>query len=208
MRLPRLLLACAAALAVHAPAHADDTADFLKPENWEGVPGLWKVEGTTIVGETKADPKYNNFLVSKKAYGDFELSFQVQLRDGKGNSGVQIRSKLLDGEKEKGKFIVGGPQADIGAGYWGSLYGERFGGMMKQSPADKVKSKVKPGEFNDFRVKAVGKHVTITVNDEPMVDQDFDKLPADGVIAFQIHAGFPAMRVEFKDVKFTDLSKK
>ena len=52
------------------------------------------------------------------------------------------------------------------------------------------------------------------VNGETTVDDDFattpDKKPmaAEGIIALQIHAGFPKMRVEFKDIKFTDLSKK
>ena len=31
--------------------------------------------------------------------------------------------------------------------------------------------------------------------------------PKTGIIAFQAHAGYPSMRVEFKDIKFKDLSK-
>lgn len=208
MRLPRFTLA-AVLLAAALPARADDTADFLKADNWDGLTQYWKVDAAakTVAAVAEKDPGFNTFFVSKQKYGDFELTFQVRLKDGKGNSGVQLRSKLLDGEKEKGKFIVAGPQADVGAGYWGSLYGERFGGMMKQSPADAVKKAVKPAEFNDYTIKAVGKKVTITVNGQTMVDEEFDKLPADGVIAFQLHAGGP-MTVEFKDIKFTDLSKK
>src|SRR5438552_834350 len=103
-------------------ADADDTTEFLKPDNWEGRTDLWKVEGRSIVGETKQDPKYNTFLCSKQKYSDFELSFKIQLRDEVGNSGVQIRSTVTDPQK----FVVAGPQADIGKGYWGSLYGEKF----------------------------------------------------------------------------------
>jgi hypothetical protein len=215
MRLPRLTLAApllAVALLSPARVSADDTSDFLKPDNWEGRTDLWTINGTTIVGETKEDPKYNTFFCSKKKYADFELTCKVQLRDGAGNSGIQIRSTIVD----PAKFVVAGPQADIGAGYWGSLYGERFdkegkvggGHMMKQSPPDKVKTAVKAGEFNDYSVRAVGKKVTIKVGGETMVDEEFAILPPDGIIAFQIHAGFPKMRVEFKDIKFTDLGKK
>lgn len=212
MRLSRLapaaLLLAAGALLAPAPARADDTDDFLKPDNWDGLTQYWKVDAKakSVTAVAEKDPGFNTFFVSKKTYGDFELTFQVRLKDGKGNSGVQIRSKLLDGEKEKGKFIVAGPQADVGAGYWGSLYGERFGGMMKQSPADAVKKAVKDKEFNDYSITAVGKKVTIKVNGEVMVDQEFEKLPAAGVIAFQLHAGGP-MTVEFKDIKFTQLKK-
>ena len=209
MFLSRLLFAAfLATLTLSTLTRADDTADFLNPANWEGRTDLWKVENGSIIGETKEDPKYNTFLCSKQKYGDFELSFKIHLRDGIGNSGVQIRSKLLDDEKSKGKFIVGGPQADIGAKYWGGLYGEKFGGMMQASNADKVAAKVKPKEWNDYSIKSVGKHVTITINGEPMVDGDFEKMPQDGIIAFQIHAGFPAMKVEFKDVNFKKLGVK
>lgn len=208
MRLSRLFLAGVLMLTLGNFARTDDTADFLKPANWEGRTDLWTLNSQSIVGETKEDPKYNNFLCSKQKYGDFELSFKILLTDGIGNSGVQIRSKLLDDEKSKGKFIVAGPQADIGAKYWGSLYGEKFGGMMQASKPDMVEAKVKPKEWNDYSIKAVGKHVTIKINGETMVDGDFEKMPADGIIAFQIHAGFPKMRVEYKDIVFKDLSKK
>jgi hypothetical protein len=213
MRLSRLFLAvpllALAALAAPTAARADDTEDFLKPDNWEGLKQYWKIDpqAKTVIAVAEKDPGFNTFFCSKKSYGDFEMTFKVRLKDGKGNSGVQIRSKLLDGEKEKGKFVVAGPQADIGAGYWGSLYGERFGGMMKQSPGDLVKKAVKNAEFNDYSIRAVGKKVTITVNGQTMVDQEFEKMPADGIIAFQLHAGGP-MTVEFTDIKFTDLSKK
>jgi hypothetical protein len=209
MRLTRLLSAApllALALLPAAAVRSDDTSDFLSPSNWEGLKQYWTVEGTTVTGKAEKDPGFNTFLCSKKKYADFELSFHVKLEGGKGNSGVQIRSKMENGEKEKGKFVVAGPQADIGQQFWGSLYGERFGGMMKASPADKVKAAVKPTEFNDYSVRAVGKKVTIKINGETMVDEEFPKLPGDGIIAFQLHAGGP-MTVVFKDIKFREIKK-
>ena len=124
-----------------AAARGDDTEEFLKPDNWEGRADLFKLDpkATTIVGETMEDPKYNTFFCTKKKYCDFELSFKVQLRDAVGNSGVQIRSTLRDDKK----FVVAGPQVDVGKGYWGSLYGEGVGGMMKASSPDAIKKAVK-----------------------------------------------------------------
>jgi len=194
------MLSLLTVLALGATARADETADFLKADNWEGVKETWKVEGDTIVGKVDVDPKYNNFLISKKKYKDFEMSFQVQLKDGKGNSGIQIRSHTV--EDKKGPYVVAGPQADIGAAYWGSLYGEKFGGMMKAS--DFKKLNVKPTEFNDYSIKVVGKKVTIKVNGEVAVDEEFPKLPEEGIIAVQIHAGGP-MEVTYKNIKFKEL---
>ena len=212
MRLTLLTTALAAIAFVTARAPADDTSAFLDPANWEGRSDLWKFEGRSIVGETTEDPKYNSFFCTKKTYGDFELSFKVRLRDAVGNSGVQIRSTLVDPKK----FVVRGPQVDVGKGYWGSLYGEGVGGMMKASDPKAIAKAVKPTEFNEYRIVAKGTHITITVNGETMVDQDFptlpgkDKkpLPTKGIIALQIHGGYPKMRVEYTDIKFVDLGKK
>lgn len=204
--LPAVLIALAPVAKADTP---DDTAEFLKPENWEGRTDIWRIEGKSVIGETKEDPKYNTFFCSKQKYSDFEMSFKVQLRDGVGNSGVQIRSEVFDKEK----FKVRGPQVDIGKGYWGSLYGEGVGGMMQASDPAKIKKAVKEAEFNDYKIVAKGPHVTVTVNGETMVDADFptlpgkDKKPAPetGIIALQAHAGYPAMRVEFKDISFKKL---
>jgi hypothetical protein len=217
-----LALVLPAALRGDSAVKSDDKAakgsQFFNGKNldgWEGVKEYWSVKDGAIVGYTPKDPGYNNFLCSKKKYGDFELTFKVRLKDGIGNSGVQFRSKLLNPEK----YIVGGPQADIGQGFWGSLYGEQFGGMMKQSPSDVVKKVIKQDDFNDYSIRCVGKHVTIKINGETMVDQDFDKewaakgenrqeLPDEGIIALQLHAGFDSMEVTYKDIKFTELIKK
>jgi hypothetical protein len=210
MRLSRLLFALPLlAGIVFLPGNAikaDESAEFLEPANWEGLPGLWKIDGSTIIGETTEDPKFNNFFCSKKKYGDFELSCKILLKDGVGNSGIQVRSVLVD---EK-KFIVAGPQVDVGKGVFGSLYGERVGGYQVLPKKDYAKLT----EFNDYDIVVKGNHITVTMNGETTVDTDFpdnrgkNPAPAEGIIAFQIHAGYPKMHVEFKDIKFKDLSKK
>lgn len=219
MRLSRLL-PLLALLAVPQLGRADDTEEFLKPDNWEGRADIWKLDpkAKTIVGETMEDPKYNTFFCSKKKYSDFEVSFKVQLRDAVGNSGLQIRSERTDKDDPANKqpFRVKGPQVDVGKGYWGSLYGEGVGGMMKATTPEQIKKAVKETEFNEYKIVAKGTKITITVNGETMIDQEFAKLPGkepkdaplSGIIAFQAHGGYAKMRVEFKDIKFTDLGKK
>ena len=210
MRLSQIWPALPAVLVVLSPAvRADDTEEFLKPSNWEGRSDIWKIEKGTIVGETKEDPKYNTFFCSKPKYGDFELSFKATLRDGIGNSGVQIRSEVFDAKL----FKVKGPQVDIGKGYWGSLYGEGVGGMIVESGKEKIAKAVKETEANAFHIVAKGNKIKVTVNGEVMVDGEYpqtkDKkpFPAEGIIAFQAHAGYPKMRIEFADIKFKKLSK-
>ncbi len=206
MRLTRLFLAAPLALLLVQPfARADDTDDFLKPDNWEGRKDLWKLDpkSRTVTGNTQGDLKFNTFFCSKKQYGDFELTCKVLLKDAVGNSGIQIRSAVFD---TKG-FRVKGPQVDVGQGYFGSLYGEGVGGYLikpKTNPA-------KPKEFNDYKVVVTGNHVTVTLNGVVTVDQEFpdnkgkNPAPKQGIIAFQAHVG-PKMHVEFKDIKFTLLN--
>ena len=174
-------------------------------DGWEGLSQYWSVKDGAIVGSTHPDGlKFNTFLCSKKPYKDFELTFKVKLTgDGwSGNSGVQIRSEVFDKEH----LAVKGPQCDMGDAYWGSLYGEHFGGMMKQSPKEVVEKALKKNDFNDYAIKCVGKHVTIKLNGEKTVDEDFAKMPDEGIIAWQLHGG-KSMEVIFKDIKFKDLSK-
>jgi hypothetical protein len=192
------------------PALGDDAAskEFFNgkdTEGWEGLNQYWTVKDGALIGSTFPNGnKFNTFLCSKKKYKDFELHFQVKLtgKGWSGNSGVQIRSEIFDHKH----FAVKGPQCDMGDQYWGSVYGEHFGDrILKQAPADVVK-KVKKDDFNDYYIKCVGQHITIKLNGETAVDDDLE-IPAEGIIAWQLHGGGP-MEVVFKDIKFKDLSAK
>ena len=113
---------------------------------------------------------------------------------------MQIRSEIFDSKR----FAVKGPQCDIGEGYWGSLYGEEIGGMMKASTKEMIAKAVKPADFNDYKIRCVGQHVTITINGTTMVDGDFSKMMPEGIIAFQIHGG-GSMEVTFRNFQFREV---
>src|SRR5262249_43520286 len=137
---------------------AGEDAPFLNGKDlagWEGLDEYWTYKDGALMGVTPQGLKFNTFLCSKKKYGDFELKFQVWLAGKSANSGVQIRSEIFNRER----FAVKGPQCDMGQVYWGSLYGEEFGGMMQQAPEDVVKEVLKENEFNDYYIKCAGKHV-------------------------------------------------
>ncbi|HYT94704.1 MAG TPA: DUF1080 domain-containing protein [Gemmataceae bacterium] len=207
MRVRTIILGLALALAPWGAAQGGDGNAFFNGKDLSGWEGLteqfWSVKDNAIVGSTAPNGiKFNTFLCSKKTYTDFELQFQVKLTKG-GNSGVQIRSRIHNPKT----FAVTGPQCDMGGPYWGSLYGENFGGMMKAADAKLVKKILKEGEFNDYYIKCVGKHVTIKLNGKTTVDDDFPKMPETGIIAWQLHAGGP-MEVTFKNIKFRQLSNK
>jgi len=202
MRHALIGLALSAVFALSS-AHAGENALF-NGKNLDGFEGLidqfWSVKDGAIVGLTpKEGLKFNTFLCSKKKFKDFEMSCQVKMTKT-GNSGIQIRSKIIDPKK----FAVAGPQCDMGGQFWGSLYGEQFGGMMKAADPKLVKEIVKVDDFNDYAIRCVGKKVTITLNGKKTVDDEFAKMPEDGIIAFQLHAG-AQMEVIFRNIQFKEI---
>jgi hypothetical protein len=174
-------------------------------DGWQGLTDYWSVKDGAIVGSDPKGLNFNTFLCSKKSYKDFELHFQVRLtgRGWTGNSGVQIRSAVFNLEH----YAVRGPQCDMGEGYWASLYGEHIGGPMKEAPKDVVERVLKKDDFNDYFIRCAGKHVTIKLNGETTVDDDFPQMREEGLIAWQIHQGKP-MEVVFKNIEFRELGGK
>ncbi len=199
------LLAGVVGVGAAARAGDDTGTTFFNGKDLTGWEGLteeyWSVKDGAIVGSAPKGLKFNTFLCSKQKYTDFELKFQIKMNKG-ANSGVQIRSHIHNPKT----FAVTGPQCDMGNPYWGSLYGENYGGMMKAADAKVVKTVLKDGEFNDYHIRCEGKHVTIKLNGQTTVDGDF-KMPETGIIAWQLHSGGP-MEVTFRNIQFTDLSKK
>jgi putative heme-binding domain-containing protein len=174
-------------------ATTENAKDFFNGKDltgWDGEPNLWKVEGGEIVG-TSPGLKKNTFLKSHLAVQNFKLSLKVKLTPDAGNSGIQFRSvPLPDGEMK-------GPQADIGAGWWGKLYEESGRGLLAKEGGEKF---VKPNEWNEYAVEAVGGRVKIWINGNLCTDIEDDKLARRGVVGLQLHSG-GAFEVRFKDIK-------
>lgn len=179
---------------VPALATADNAKEFFNAKDlsgWDGEKDLWKVDAGEIVGKSATGLKRNTFLVSQLAVENFKLSLKVKLSPNKENSGIQFRSvPLPNGEMR-------GPQADIGAGWWGKLYEEEGRGLLAKVGGEKF---VKPDEWNDYVIEAVGSRVRIWINGTLATDYDDDKLARRGVIGLQLHSGGP-LEVRFKELK-------
>jgi hypothetical protein len=169
---------------------------------WEGDEKLWKVENGMIVGDSPGI-KRNEFLATKKSYGDFELRLEFKLHKGEGNSGVQFRSKRVKGSSE-----VSGYQADIGEKYWGCLYDEsRRNTVLVQAPATIEKSLHKE-DWNSYVIRAEGNRIQLTVNGVTTVDyrEEDEAIAREGIFALQVHAGEP-LRVEFRKLRIRELPR-
>ena len=120
----------------------------------------YRVEDGAVVGKT-AEGSENSFLCTDKEYGDFELKFEVKV-DSRLNSGVQIRSQTRGGPQGR----VNGPQVEIASGgpnggQAGYIYGEAAGGWMTPPEDLKRHKHFKDGEWNAYRVLAVGPSIKV-----------------------------------------------
>src|SRR5690349_9464041 len=80
-------------------------------EGWDGDLRLWSIKDGIVHGETTAEnpAKGNTFLVWKGGMlGDFEL--RLSFRIDHGNSGVQYRSKQIEGKDPSNRWVVSGYQ--------------------------------------------------------------------------------------------------
>ena len=180
----------------------DDTQSLFNGKdlsNWWGEMSLWHVEDGQIVGKTDKGIKQNEFLKSRRAYGDFRLIVQMKLVPDSANSGIQFHSEPFHGNE------MSGPQADAGKGYWGSLYGENFGNktLCKNMAGEGV---VKPNDWNLYEIVAVGSKIRMAMNGHLCVDVDDPKYVRTGMFGLQIHAGGPT-EVRFKDFQFEEKPK-
>jgi putative membrane-bound dehydrogenase-like protein len=179
------------------PDNAKDLFNGKDLTGWVGNPKLWRVEGGEIIGTSPGIP-HNEFLRSRMVAADFTFSVKVKLTPNKENSGIQFRSEELPGGEVKG------PQADVGAGWWGKLYEEHGRGLLWKESGEKH---VKADDWNDYVIEAQGSRVRTWINGKLCVDLDDARLARRGIFAFQIHSG-GAMEVRFKDLKLEVPGKK
>ncbi|MBM4030253.1 MAG: DUF1080 domain-containing protein [Planctomycetes bacterium] len=202
-------LACCAVVVLVAPAFAAEAEEGFVPifngkdlTGWEGDAKLWVVEDGVLIGRSPGI-KYNDFLATTKSYGDFVLRLQVKLVENKGNSGVQFRSKRVPPPSHE----VSGYQADIAVGWWGKLYDEARRNKVLAGPKDEdLKKALKPGDWNDYEVEAIGNKVKLAINGVTTVDytEADEKIAREGIIAVQIHSGGP-MEVQFRNLRIKEV---
>ncbi|MBI5759570.1 MAG: DUF1080 domain-containing protein [Planctomycetales bacterium] len=175
---------------------------------WEGNPELWSVENGEIVGKSPGLTR-NEFLVSQMLAGDFRLSLQVKLTPNAGNSGIQFRSEVVGVPPSGGPAKAGTPtevkgyQADVGVGWWGKLYEEHGRGLLWDKSGE---AHVKPDDWNDYRIEAVGGKIRTWINGQPCVDLDDPAGAKRGILALQLHSG-GKFEVRFRNLKLELISK-
>ncbi|MCC9640697.1 DUF1080 domain-containing protein [Rhodopirellula sp. JC740] len=194
-----------------------DAAPDLKAEGWVSLfdgksldgwnrkngTAQYRVEEGSIVGKT-SEGSPNSFLCSDNNYGNFELTFEVNVDNGL-NSGVQIRSQ----SREKGGRVFG-PQVEIESapGEAGYLYSEATGRgwITKEQP---VKDAYKNGQYNRYLVRAHGNRFQVWIGDQKITDIEDPESSTEGFLGLQVHgikAGTGPYEVRWRDIQIRELN--
>jgi Domain of Unknown Function (DUF1080) len=170
---------------------------------WEqDTPDIWSVRDGMIVGRSPG-MKHNDFLRTKKQYGDFILRVRFRLIGGQGNAGIQFRTDPIPNSHE-----VAGYQADIGQEYWGCLYDESRRKRVLVKPSPESLEGLQKDSWNQYVITAIGNHITLELNGKRTVDyaEKETGIQQFGIIALQVHGG-PPMEVQYKDIEIEELTK-
>jgi len=193
-----LLAACAAAPFAGSTKALFNGRDFT---GWDGdFARTWRIQNGEIVGGslTEKVPR-NEFVATTASYTNFVLRLKFKLIGTEGfvNSGVQIRSQRVPGDSE-----MSGYQADIGEGWYGTIYDEsRRNKPMAKPDEATVKAAVKPGDWNDYEIRAVGPRIILKINGTQLMDytEADPAIPQFGRLGLQVHGGGKT-EVHFKEI--------
>ena len=193
-------------------------------DGWDYDTVYWRVENNCMVGEVTPETllKRNTFIIKKDlVLEDFELKVQYRVSD-RGNSGISYRNAPIDSLP----YALTGYQADIDGrnNYTGQNYEEKGREFLAlrgetnivdtayRSPAhaavremdlpnDSLSRYIRQGEWNEYRIIAIGanlKHYVNGVLMSEVTDNDAAHRRLSGLLGVQVHVG-PPMKIEYKD---------
>ena len=157
---------------------------------------FWSVRNGEIVG-TNGDQRVpgNQFLWYDEKVKNFHLSLQVKQVPFAGNGGIQFRSE----RQQNGSAV--GYQADIGKGWWGSLYHEHGRKILAKNKL-KESEYLKPEQWNSYEILAVGHRIWLAINGKITVAVRDPIGELDGQISLQIHGGIP-QKIIYRKLRLT-----
>ncbi len=175
-------------------------------EGWEKLDGSaeYRIENGEIIGTSKTGTP-NSFMATKKIYGDFILEYEMKMDRGL-NSGVQFRSTS---HKPDGTARVNGYQVecdDHADRPWvGGIYEEADRGWLYPMSYNQDSYKAfKPGEWNQFRIEAIGTTIRTYVNGVSFANL-VDEARPKGLIALQVHGIGDKQELEGKEISWKNI---
>ncbi|MDI9876252.1 3-keto-disaccharide hydrolase [Flectobacillus rivi] len=175
-------------------------------KGWKQLGGQakYEVKNGEIVGTTVSGTP-NSFLCTEKDYGDFVFEVELNVAEGM-NSGIQFRS-LSKPDYQNGRVHGYQMEVDPSDRAWsGGLYDEARRDWLyipNINPAGQKAFK-RGGQWNKYRVEAIGNVIRTWINDIPvacLIDDVTDK----GFIALQVHSigkdQAPGQQIRWRNIR-------
>jgi hypothetical protein len=171
-------------------------------KGWQGdLNQSWTIEDGAIVGGNGKDMvPHNEFIKTADEYLNYSLKLKFKLIGTEGfvNGGVQFHSQRIADPD----FEMVGYQADIGDGFWASLYDEsRRNKLLVTADFNTIKAVLKKNDWNNYEIRTSGRRIQIFLNGKQTVDytEEDQTIPQSGYIALQLHGGGKT-KVYYKDI--------
>lgn len=158
---------------------------------WKVVAGsaTFDVANGEIIGTAVAGSP-NTFLITEETFGDFILELELKVEHTSSNSGIMARGQY-DPAARDGKGLVFGYQVEADPterGWSAGIYDEaRRGWLYPVDLNPEAKSLFKLGEYNHYRIEAIGDEIKTWLNGQEVayVVDDMDKT---GFVGLQVHS--------------------
>ncbi len=152
---------------------------------------FWRAEPGVLIGESDAKLT-ENYLWTEKEYGDFVLEFDVRWT-GEIDSGVELRKPSMQ--------LQLGVSRSLKRDMSGSFYVGRVAGYPEAGQAKDAAKLMHPdGQWNSFRLEAVGPNFTVWINGQKAAQYRDEKFPGAAPLGLQIHGGLK-MKVEYRNLR-------
>jgi len=175
----------------------------LKGWNQKNGAAKFTVEKGEIIGTTVANTT-NSFLCTNEEYGDFIFEVDLKVEDAM-NSGIQFRS-LSTPDYQNNRVHGYQMEVDPSDRAWsGGIYDEaRREWLYIPNINPEGKKAFKKGEWNKYRIEAIGNTIRTWINGIPVAHL-IDDMTAKGFIALQVHAIYgdmkEGMRIHWKNIR-------
>jgi hypothetical protein len=176
-------------------------------KGWQGdTLHTWRIQNGALVGGSLTEKvPHNEFLSTTKSYSNYVLRLKFKLIGTEGfiNGGVQFHSQRIANPA----YEMTGYQADLGKGFWASLYDEsRRDKLLAIADSNQIKQILRPNDWNNYEVRSEGKRIQIKLNGTQTVDytEPDAAIPQSGLIALQVHGG-GKVEVHYKDIFLEEL---
>ncbi|HLW19082.1 MAG TPA: DUF1080 domain-containing protein [Cyclobacteriaceae bacterium] len=185
----------AAFIGCSSPTDSDDgwvdLIDGNTLNGWTRVSGAaeFTIEDGVIIGSAVANTP-NTFLISDQQYEDFILELEIKVDHESSNSGVMVRGQY-DPDGGEGQGRVYGYQVELDPlerAWSGGIYDEaRRGWLYPLTLNPEARSAFKEGEFNAYRIEAIGNEIKTWLNGQE-VAYLVDDMDSKGMIGLQVHS--------------------